>query len=52
VLGYPIAASGAASVTLGDVAEVRPTFKDATSVTRINGKSAITIEVVKRTAPT
>ncbi len=49
VLKYPIAASGAASVTLGDVAEVRPTFKDATSVTRINGKSAIAIEVVKRT---
>ncbi|MGA0597650.1 efflux RND transporter permease subunit [Enterovirga sp. CN4-39] len=49
ILGYPIAASGAASVTLGDVAEVRPTFKDATSVTRINGKTAITIEVVKRT---
>jgi multidrug efflux pump len=49
VLKYPIAASGAASVTLGDVAEVRPTFKDATSITRINGKTAITIEVVKRT---
>ncbi len=49
VLKYPIAASGAASVTLGDVAEVRPTFKDAASITRINGKSAITIEVVKRT---
>ena len=49
VLKYPIAASGAASVTLGDVAEVRPTFKDATSVTRLNGKSAVAIEVVKRT---
>ena len=49
VLKYPVATSGAATVTLGDVAEVRPTFKDATSVTRINGKSAIAIEVVKRT---
>jgi multidrug efflux pump len=49
VLKYPIAASGAAAVTLGDVAEVRPTFKDATSITRLNGKSAIAIEVVKRT---
>ena len=49
VLKYPIAASGAATVTLGDVAEVRPTFKDATSITRINGKSAIAVEVVKRT---
>ena len=36
-------------MTLGDVAEVRPTFKDPTSITRINGKPAITIEVSKRT---
>ncbi len=49
VLKFPIAATGSASVTLGDVAEVRPTFKDATSITRINGKPAIAIEVVKRT---
>jgi multidrug efflux pump len=28
---------------------VRPTFKDPTSITRINGKPAITIEVSKRT---
>src|SRR3954449_2994960 len=40
VLKYPIAATGAAAVTLGDVAEVRPTFKDATSITRLNGKTA------------
>jgi multidrug efflux pump len=49
ILNYPIAVSGSAAVTLGDVAEVRPTFKDPTSVTRINGKPAITIEVSKRT---
>jgi multidrug efflux pump len=49
ILAFPIAVSGAAAVTLGDVAEVRPTFKDPTSITRINGKSAITIEVSKRT---
>jgi multidrug efflux pump len=49
VLKFPIAATGSAVVTLGDVAEVRPTFKDAVSVTRVNGKSAIAIEVVKRT---
>jgi multidrug efflux pump len=49
VLKFPIAATGAASVTLGDVAEVRPTFRDATSITRVNGKPAITIEVSKRT---
>lgn len=49
VLRFPIAATGAAAVTLGEVAEVRPTFKDATSITRINGKPAIALEVSKRT---
>ena len=48
VLKLPVVASSGASVTLGDVAEVRPTFKDAVSITRINGKPAISIEVVKR----
>jgi len=49
ILKLPVTASAGASVTLGDVAEVRPTFKDATSITRVNGKPAITIEVSKRT---
>lgn len=49
VLKVPLAASAGASVTLGDVAQVRPTFKDATSVTRVNGRPAMTIEVSKRT---
>src|SRR5215210_2600353 len=49
ILKYPIAASGSAAVRLGDVAEVRPTFNDATSITRGNGKPSIAIEVSKRT---
>lgn len=49
VLKFPVAATGSASVTLGDIAEVRPTFRDAVSITRINGKPAIAMEVVKRT---
>ena len=49
VLKIPVVASAGAAVTLGDVAQVRPTFKDATSVTRVNGKPAMTIEVSKRT---
>ena len=49
VLKLPLVASSGASVSLGEVAEVRPTFKDATSVTRVNGKPAIAIEVSKRT---
>ena len=49
ILKLPVTASAGASVMLGDVAEVRPTFKDATSITRVNGKPAIAIEVSKRT---
>lgn len=49
VLNIPVAASNAAAVTLGDVAKILPTFKDATSVTRIGGQPAVVIEVSKRT---
>ena len=49
VLKIPLVASAGASVTLGDVAQVKPTFKDPTSVTRVNGRPAMTIEVSKRT---
>ena len=49
VLKIPVAASNGAAVTLGDVAQIKPTFKDATSVTRVNGVPAMTIEVSKRT---
>jgi multidrug efflux pump len=49
VLKIPVVASAGASVTLGDVAQVKPTFKDATTITRVNGRPAMTIEVSKRT---
>src|SRR3982750_4874672 len=49
MLQIPIAASAGATVTLGDVAQVKPTFKDATSITRVNGRPAMTGEVSKRT---
>src|SRR5207248_51234 len=49
ILKLPLVASPKASVTLLDVAQVRPTFKDATSLTRVNGRPAMTIEVSKRT---
>lgn len=48
VLAIPVTASNAAVVTLGDVATIKPTFKDATSITRIGGQPAVTIEVSKR----
>ena len=49
VLKLPVVAGNGASVVLGDLAEVRPTFKDATSITRIDGRPAIAIEITKRT---
>jgi multidrug efflux pump len=49
ILKVPVIASPKAAVTLLDVAEIKPTFKDATSVTRVNGRPAMTIEVSKRT---
>ena len=49
MLKIPVASTAGATVTLGDVATVKPTFKDATSVTRVDGRSAMTIEVSKRT---
>ncbi len=49
ILKVPVIASPDATVTLADIAQIRPTFKDATSVTRVNGQPAMTIEVSKRT---
>src|SRR5258705_4034021 len=49
ILKIPIIASPKAWVRLLDIAQVKPTFKDATSVTRVNGRPAMTIEVSKRT---
>ena len=49
MLNIPVASTAGATVTLGDVATVKPTFKDATSITRVNGQPAMTIEVSKRT---
>lgn len=48
VYQIPIRQVGEAVITLGDVAELRRTFKDASSVTRVNGRPAIAIAVVKR----
>ena len=49
IQSLPIKVSGNSVVTLSDVAEIRRTYKDKTSYTRINGQNALSIEVVKRT---
>jgi len=49
VLNMPIKAVGDRVVHFKDIAEVRRTYKDATSYARLNGKPAIAIEVIQRT---
>ncbi|MFN3252140.1 efflux RND transporter permease subunit [Roseibium album] len=48
VYSLPIKQAGEGVVTLSDVAEVRRTFKDADSYTRVNGSPAIALDVTKR----
>jgi len=48
VLSMPIKAVGERIVHFRDIAEVRRTYKDAESVARLNGKSALAIEVIQR----
>lgn len=45
----PLRATNDGVVKLGDVAEIRRTFKDAEGITLVNGKQALSIEVNKRT---
>ncbi|BCW89772.1 Multidrug resistance protein MdtC [Alphaproteobacteria bacterium SO-S41] len=49
VLNLPIKADGGTVVTLGDVADIRRTFVDASVYSRFNGKPAVSLDVVKRT---
>ena len=48
IYSLPVLQSGDGLVTLGDVAEIRRTFKDASNYSRFNGNPAISIEVKKR----
>ena len=48
VYSLPIKQNGEGVVVLGDVAEIKRTFKDPSSFTRVNGRPAISIDVVKR----
>lgn len=48
VYTLPVKQNAEGVVTLGDLAEIRRTFKDPTSFTRVNGQPAIAIAVKKR----
>jgi multidrug efflux pump len=49
VANLPVISTGNALVRVRDIAEIRPTYKDAQTVTRLNGEPAVAIEVSKRT---
>ncbi len=48
ILDLPIKVSGDKVVTIGDIGQVRRTFKESTSVSRYNGEPSFSLEVVKR----
>ena len=48
VYAIPIKQNGEGVVTLGQVAEIRRSFKDASTFTRVNGQPAVSLDVVKR----
>lgn len=49
ITGMPVATAGDAVVVLGDIGEVRRSFKDPVSFARVNGRPALALEVTKRT---
>ena len=48
ILSMPVKAAGDTVVTLRDVATVRRSFKDAETFARVDGRTALTLEVKKR----
>ncbi|HWA61405.1 MAG TPA: efflux RND transporter permease subunit [Caulobacteraceae bacterium] len=48
ILLLPIKKNGDRIVTVGDIGEVRRTFKEPTSISRYNGQQSFTLYVVKR----
>ncbi len=49
IQSQPLLVDGDSVVTLGDIADIRRTFKDPDSFARVNGKPAIALEISKRT---
>lgn len=49
ILTIPLKANGNAVVTVGDVGDLRKTFKDPTGFAWVNGQRSIALEVSKRT---
>ncbi|MDB5445223.1 MAG: AcrB/AcrD/AcrF family protein [Phenylobacterium sp.] len=48
ILALPVKKNGDRLITIGDIGEVRRTFKEPTSLSRFNGEPSFTVEVQKR----
>ncbi|WP_187429589.1 Multidrug resistance protein MdtC [Roseobacter fucihabitans] len=48
VYNLPVKTNGDRVVTLGDLAEINPTFEDRTGTARFNGQNSVALQVVKR----
>ncbi len=48
VASMPLVSTSEGTVTLGDIAQLRRTFKDPESFARFNGRPAIVVEITKR----
>ena len=49
IVSMPVSVSGDAVVTVGDLATVRSGFEERENFARINGRAAVSLDVVKRT---
>lgn len=49
VANLPVVTTDTATVRVRDIAEIRPTFKEPQTITRLDGAPAVAIEVSKRT---
>lgn len=49
IKSIPVRADGEAIITLGDIADIRRTFEEATGYARFNGEPAIGLNIAKRT---
>lgn len=48
IANIPIKSNGMSVITVKDIAEIRPTFEDSKGFARINGDSAVVLEVSKK----
>jgi multidrug efflux pump len=48
IMAMPLMVKGDAVVRVGDIADIRRTFKDASGFARVNGRPAVALEVSKR----